>query len=148
MDRPFPPIFFLLSLIFLAMLDYTVPIIKFTYYTYTLPIALMLFIVSLTLGLSAVFLFIKSGTTFLPGRASTVLVINGPYRLSRNPMYLSMFIFLLGAVIGLGSLSGIVAPFIFISLINRFVLPFEEHLMEERFGKSYLEYKKRVRRWI
>jgi len=76
------------------------------------------------------------------------LVTSGLFRFSRNPNYLGMAIALLGEAIFFGSLVSFVIPVAFVILINRTNIPIEERNLEKKFGKRYLDYKKRVRRWI
>jgi len=76
------------------------------------------------------------------------LVIAGPYRFSRNPMYVTGLIAWLGWVIFYGS------PAVFVGLVLLWVIftfrviPYEERQLEELFGDEYLEYKRSVPRWV
>jgi protein-S-isoprenylcysteine O-methyltransferase Ste14 len=93
-------------------------------------------------------LFKRAGTGIKPFSPSTALVLSGPYRFTRNPMYLGMTTTLLGVAVVMGSLTPFIAPVTFIFIITyRFIRPEEEH-MERAFGPSYRELKKRVRRWL
>ncbi len=76
------------------------------------------------------------------------LITEGPFRYSRNPLYLggNLFIFL-GAVLVVGSPSCIVFTFIELVLTN-VMISREEKQLERTFGRGWLDYKKRVRRWI
>lgn len=77
-----------------------------------------------------------------------VLVTDGPFRLSRHPMYLGFVSLLLGMAMLLGSLSAFVAPIaMFVTLATVFI-PFEERACQEVFGEAYADYKRRVRRWF
>lgn len=93
-------------------------------------------------------LFQKTDTALLPTAKSTTFVIQGPFRWTRNPMYLGMVLILLGTAILLGTLSAFLAPVAFFMAINQVFIPYEEEDMEATFGEDYLNYKKRVRRWI
>lgn len=77
-----------------------------------------------------------------------VLITYGLFRISRNPNYFGMVVSLFGEAIFLGSLITFILPAIFFILINIFNIPFEEKVLEKKFGKKYLDYKKKVRRWI
>jgi protein-S-isoprenylcysteine O-methyltransferase Ste14 len=102
----------------------------------------------LTLILWAAGLFRRTGTGIVPFSESTALVTNGPYRFTRNPMYLGMATILLGAAAVMGSPTPLFGPIAFIAIITtRFIVPEEAH-MERAFGASYLELKRRVRRWL
>jgi protein-S-isoprenylcysteine O-methyltransferase Ste14 len=99
-------------------------------------------------ALPGVLALVRARTSILPIRASRVLVENGPYRFTRNPMYLGLA--LLQA--GIGLLWGqpwvlvMVAPVV--ALIDLLVIVPEERYLDRRFGDEYRAYRKRVRRWI
>jgi len=104
------------------------------------------------MGLGIVFwarsLFTKVGTTVKPFQESSELVVKGPFNVTRNPMYLSMVVFLLGLGILLGSFTPFLVIPIFIWIITQRFIRVEERMLEQRFGASYLAYRARVRRWI
>lgn len=77
-----------------------------------------------------------------------ILITSGPYRFSRNPLYLggNLFIFL-GAVLVLGSPSGIVLTAINIFAVNLMIRR-EERQLEREFGEQWIAYRNRVRRWF
>ena len=103
---------------------------------------------ALGLGAWAAVLFRRAGTDVRPFMPSTALVVAGPYRLTRNPMYLGMAGILLGAAIFMGSLTPFIVIPAFMALITeRFILP-EEAKLEAAFGRDYLDFKARVRRWL
>lgn len=76
------------------------------------------------------------------------LITSRLFRIGRNPTYLGMIISLIGEAIFLGSLITFIIPIVFAVLINIINIPFEEKNLEKAFGKEYLAYKKKVRRWI
>lgn len=76
------------------------------------------------------------------------LVRDGPFRVSRNPIYLGGVTVLLGMAIFLGSLITFIFPVILFLILDRIYIPLEESRMEERFGVDYIEYKQAVRRWL
>ena len=76
------------------------------------------------------------------------LVTDGPFRISRNPIYLGGVIVLLGIAIFLGSLITFIFPVILFLALDRIYIPLEESQMEEIFGADYIEYKQSVRRWV
>jgi protein-S-isoprenylcysteine O-methyltransferase Ste14 len=63
-------------------------------------------------------------------------------------MYLGMMSILLGVAIFLGSLISFAFPIIFIIIMEKLFIPLEEKNLEKKFGNQYIDYKKRVRRWI
>jgi protein-S-isoprenylcysteine O-methyltransferase Ste14 len=97
---------------------------------------------------SAVFLFRRVGTTPNPRRPTTALVVHGPYRFTRNPMYVGFALLYVGVSLLVNS----AWPFVFfpvlITLLDRLVIVREEAYLEARFGDAYRSYKTRVRRWI
>lgn len=76
------------------------------------------------------------------------MVSDGPFRLSRNPIYLSGFTVLFGMAILLGSLVTFCFPMLLFLLLNHIYIPLEEKEMEEMFGEDYVKYKHSVRRWL
>jgi len=126
---------------------YLLPIISIVHKPYTyLGIAVML--LGLALGILAAMTFRSVGASFqLHGKSST-LATSGPFRISRNPMYLSMLIWLAGLAVFLGSLSTFMFPILLFLTANFVIIPLEEQDMEGVFGERYLEYKQRVRRWL
>jgi len=126
---------------------YLLPIMSIVPKPYTyLGIALML--LGLVLGILAAMTFRRIGASFqLHGKSST-LATSGPFRISRNPMYLGMLTWLVGLAVLLGSLIAFLFPILFFLLANLLVIPPEEKRMEHLFGEQFIEYKRRVRRWF
>jgi protein-S-isoprenylcysteine O-methyltransferase Ste14 len=108
----------------------------------------ILFGVGLGLIASAMVNFTRSGTTIRPDRASTSLVIAGPYKFTRNPMYVGMAIAYLGLAIADRSLASLILLPVVLLVIRRAVIAHEEAFLERRFGCAYTDYKKKVRRWL
>jgi protein-S-isoprenylcysteine O-methyltransferase Ste14 len=100
------------------------------------------------LNLWADSLFKRCGTTVKPQEIPTALIVSGPFRISRHPMYLGMATILLGEAVVLGSLAGLLFPLIFAGLMEALFMLREEKMLEEAFGEEYLDYRRRVRRWI
>lgn len=95
-------------------------------------------------------MFIKAKTTYLPMRPekSSALVTNGIYRYSRNPMYLSMAVFLLGVGILCGDVLALLVLPLFAMYMTRYQIIPEERALERLFGEAYRDYKRRTRRWV
>jgi protein-S-isoprenylcysteine O-methyltransferase Ste14 len=87
-------------------------------------------------------------TTANPYGKPTALVVQPPYTWTRNPMYLGLATALIGLAIFFASIAMLLAPAVFFVVIDRMVIPQEEEKMEQLFGKDYVDYKNRVRRWI
>jgi protein-S-isoprenylcysteine O-methyltransferase Ste14 len=76
------------------------------------------------------------------------LVVRGPYRFVRNPMYVGAFIALLGAAVYYQSLYLVLYACIFLAAIHLFVITYEEPTLSRTFGKEYESYRSSVRRWL
>jgi protein-S-isoprenylcysteine O-methyltransferase Ste14 len=79
---------------------------------------------------------------------STRLITEGVYRRTRNPMYLGMFLLLLGMAVCFMNILGLLAPFLFLVLIRTMIIPQEEKLLLTNFGQKYTDYKKKTRMWM
>lgn len=102
----------------------------------------------LLLFLSSLRTMHRAGTDVRPDRPTSSLVVEGPYRFTRNPIYLGFTLFYGGVTALANSLpSALLLPFVLI-VMRRGVIEREEHYLERIFGQEYLQYKARVRRWI
>jgi protein-S-isoprenylcysteine O-methyltransferase Ste14 len=104
------------------------------------------------LGVALIFwcvaLFVRRGTPIRPFTESSALVREGPYRLSRNPIYLGLALLLASSAAFLGTATPWLALGSFVLVIRqRFILR-EEALLRARFGAEYGDFCRRVRRWI
>jgi protein-S-isoprenylcysteine O-methyltransferase Ste14 len=142
-----PPVYLLVALALMGFFHHAAPgarLIQAPYHHAGLVIA------ALGLGLIAwaALRFRRAGTNIRPHLPSSALVVAGPYKFTRNPMYLGMAGILLGAALFMGSLTPFVVIPAFMALIyERFIVP-EEAKLEAAFGQPYLDYKARVRRWL
>lgn len=94
--------------------------------------------------------FRKAGTTvnpLKPERASR-LVDEGVFQISRNPMYLGLLLGLLALAVYLAAPVALAGPVAFAGYIQRFQIRPEERALEAKFGAEYVDYKRRVRRWL
>ena len=99
-------------------------------------------------GAGGVILFRRAGTGVVPFSEATTLVTGGPYRLTRNPMYLGMVGILAGTAIWLGSVTPwLVLPAFVAVIAERFIAP-EEEMLARAFGERYARYRAAVRRWL
>jgi len=96
---------------------------------------------------SAAYLFRRAGTTPNPTKPTSALVMWGPYRFTRNPMYVGMATLYLGGTLLLNDAWPLALFPVVIALIQRRVMAREEAYLERRFGDEYRVYKARVRRW-
>lgn len=97
---------------------------------------------------SAILRFKSVGTTVRPDQASSTLVIVGPYKITRNPMYLGLALVYAGISIADQSVWALILLPVVLAIIQRQAIEREEAFLERRFGTDYLRYKEDVRRWI
>lgn len=96
----------------------------------------------------AIACFQRAGTNVQTRQPTKALVVAGPYRFSRNPIYVAMIVLLLGAGVIIDS-AWIVALAVPFALVLRYgVIAREERYLEAKFGEAYRAYRARVRRWI
>jgi protein-S-isoprenylcysteine O-methyltransferase Ste14 len=96
-----------------------------------------------------IFEFARSGRgTLSPLDPPRTLVVRGPYRYVRNPMYLSVTLVVLGEAMLTRSSALVVYWTLWFAGVNLFVIGYEEATLREMFGASYEEYRRRVGRWI
>jgi protein-S-isoprenylcysteine O-methyltransferase Ste14 len=100
------------------------------------------------LGLTAASGFFRAGTAIQPHHPSTALVTGGPYRVTRNPIYLGLTLAYLGCTAWFASLGALVLLPAVLLVMEFGVIRREERYLERRFGQPYRDYKARVRRWL
>ena len=94
------------------------------------------------------FVFRRHKTSVLPFRPATSLVLDGPYRFSRNPMYVGMSLAHVGGGLALNALWPILLLPAALAVLFALVIRKEERHLAENFGEEYREYRARVRRWL
>jgi len=102
----------------------------------------------LGLGLWSVLLVRRSGQSENPWKPTLSIVDRGPFRISRNPMYLQMVLVCIGFAILLWNVWVLVLTPLCAWLLQRLAILPEEAYLERKFGDVYRNYKRRVRRWV
>ncbi len=92
--------------------------------------------------------FARAGTSLRPDHAAAALIRTGPFRLSRNPLYVAVALLILAAGTWANSLWIWLMVAVLVLVMNRAVIGPEERDLEQRFGRDYLDYKRAVRRWL
>jgi protein-S-isoprenylcysteine O-methyltransferase Ste14 len=100
------------------------------------------------LGLWSVVLMRRSGQSENPWKPTTHILVEGPYRVTRNPMYLQMVIVCVGFAVALANFWILLLTPLCAWLLQRLAIVPEERYLESKFGATYLDYKRRVRRWL
>jgi len=111
-------------------------------------VGIVLFTPGVVFASWCLFIFRRVNTTTTPGETSVKLVTWGPYRLSRNPMYVSLILSYLGEAGMLMQIWPLVVLPFTVAYINWLVIPVEEIRLKEVFEKKYQQYILRVHRWI
>ena len=142
-----PPVYLGAALVLMALLHYFLPLMVLWSDPHRYAGAAMI-VLAVGLVIWAAILFRRADTGVVPFTPVKTLVATGPYRITRNPMYLGMAGVLLGTAVLLGSLAPFLAIPLFMALIEwRFILA-EEAMLVANFGEAYTEYQTRVRRWL
>lgn len=108
------------------------------------------FLVGMVLGILGIITFRRANTSVHPVKLelTSLLVTEGIYRLSRNPMYLGIAVALLGWGIYLSNVVALAFVMAFVWYMNRFQILPEERSLERQFGEQFKNYKRQVRRWL
>jgi len=96
----------------------------------------------------SLWLFARHRTGLLPGQATESMIEEGPYRLSRNPLYVGLLALYLGLALLAPTLWGLVLLPVAVLLVRWGAIQPEERFLHERFGTAYDDYTRRVRRWL
>jgi protein-S-isoprenylcysteine O-methyltransferase Ste14 len=143
-----PPVWTLIFLVVAAALSFVlgwpkVPGLPFR------PLGIALVVIAFIPPVWAAWLFRREATEIDPtSPTNRALVTRGPYRLTRNPMYLGLITLALGIAIWVGAWPMFLAPIAVFATTNLVHIPFEEAKMRRQFGAAYDEYVGRVRRWF
>jgi protein-S-isoprenylcysteine O-methyltransferase Ste14 len=142
-----PPFWFVLALGLAVLLHYLMPIGRIIPEPWSYSGALLV-VVGIVMSAAGAGAFRRVGTPVVPFERSTVLVTDGLYRFTRNPMYLGLVLSLCGVAILLGSISAWIPIPVFVWIIQARFIAGEERFLEEIFGEQYRAYRQRVRRWL
>ena len=105
-------------------------------------------LIGLGLTISAASGFMRARTTLDPHGSVSNIVTSGPYRFSRNPIYLGFLCLLIGFPFIFRNYWGLVLSPVLIVLMNTLVIQHEEAYLEKKFGEVYTDYKSRVRQFV
>ena len=87
-------------------------------------------------------------TTYVPDGEPERLVITGPFKFSRNPIYLGMFGILLASAFLMQSISALLIPILFLSIIQNTWIPHEEKKLKEKFPEEWAGYASSTKKWL
>jgi len=145
-----PPLHVIVCLIGSFLLAFVVPQANFLYGMRYQIVGGICTVLGLVLSGSQFRRFIVLDKTELNPRAEThrVLMTNGLYRFSRNPLYLGMVIAIIGFVVLSSNVIAFIFPIVFVLNLQMNIIPFEERSLTATFGEQYLAYKATVPRWM
>ncbi len=149
MNKPkvMPPTYFLIALLAIPLLHFLLPILKIIPAPWNL-FGILFILAGIVFELAADRMFQQAGTTVTPYDESQALVTRGVFQITRNPMYAGFALLLAGTAVLFGTLTPFLVVPVFMILIERRFIRVEEKMLEETFGGAYLDYKKKVHRWI
>ncbi|WP_051469982.1 methyltransferase family protein [Fischerella sp. PCC 9605] len=142
-----PPLVYLGAIALGLLLHFAWPV-RLVPRAVSVPLGGTVVLVAVALFLYAVRTFWIAGTPVRGNRPTTTIVRTGPYRCSRNPMYLSFSLLQIGVACWVNSLWLLVTLMPAVALMSFVVIPREEQYLETRFPSDYLPYKASVRRWL
>jgi protein-S-isoprenylcysteine O-methyltransferase Ste14 len=142
-----PPLVYLGAIVLGLLLHFAWPV-RLVSRAVGMPLGGTAVLVAVALFLDAVHTLRTAGTPVPGNRPTTTIVRTGPYRWSRNPIYLSFSLLQLGVAFWANSLWLLVTLIPAVALMSFVVIPREEHYLETRFPSDYLPYKASVRRWL
>jgi protein-S-isoprenylcysteine O-methyltransferase Ste14 len=150
-DRPgvpiAPPLLFVLPILASPALEWFVPT-SFVHGAFRWILGAIFLVAGLGLNIGGFVTQKRAGTDPIPFNPSTHIAVHGPYRFSRNPMYIGLALLTLGIAVLCDCAWILLAVPIGLVLIDRLIITREERYLERKFGEEYLSYKRRVRRWI
>jgi len=112
------------------------------------PVGIALVVLWILLSVAAIREFRRAGTSVNPTRPTSTLVTSGPYRFTRNPMYVSLTLMYLGVTLWANALWPLLVLPIVLVVMQRGVIAREERYLEATFGDEYRRYTGQVRRWF
>jgi len=145
--KTLPPRIFQLALIAIVAIHFLIPM-GFIYDSPMRLIGLFPILAGCYLNVYTDRLIKKHNTTIKPFEKPASLIVDGPFRYSRNPIYLGMVLIVFGGSLLSGSILSFIVPIAFALLIHFLYIINEEVLLEKSFGETYLNYKIEVRCWI
>ena len=142
-----PPLIFLGYLLSALVLHWAVPFPA----PWPMPLRILgglMVIAGFLLGGASISEMRKAHTTLDPHQPATALVTRGPYRFTRNPIYLGFLLIYLGFTLFAGTIWGLLLSPFMVGTVTRWIIDAEETYLGEKFKEDYNDYRSRVRHWI
>lgn len=146
---PPPPLFYVITFFLSIAIQKQIPISnEFFKQNIAFILGLLFILVGALTLLPAIIKFFKTKNTLITIKPTNTLQTTGIYAISRNPMYLGLLIIYIGIAFLKGNLWTLLLIPLVILIVTYFVILNEERYLTRAFGNEYLDYKKKVRRWI
>ena len=142
-----PPRIYLIAIIVGFVLQLVRPL-SIVNGSWILVVGLLIVVLSVGVSVWSSHMFEQVGTAVNPNQPASSLVQSGPFRYSRNPMYVGLTGLQIGITLALNSMWGLLLLVPTLLLMHYGVILQEEAYMERTFGQAYLDYKQSVRRWF
>lgn len=144
-----PPFLYVAVFLFSVLLEKMININRSFFESTFASIASLLFIIAgFAFMLPALIKFFQTKNTLIPNKPATSLETSGIYSFSRNPMYLGLLLIYIGMAFFIGNWWTFILVPMLVILINKLIIIKEERYLERSFGPAYVDYRKKVRRWI
>lgn len=147
---PWPPVIYAAAIAVAVVLHFLVPLPWLGSPAPDLLFAIGWLLVAAVVAIvySALKAFRRAGTSVSPVKASSHLIASGPFAFTRNPLYLSNTLLMIGIGLIVGGLWFLALAIVAAFATQKLAIEPEERHLEARFGKAYRDYRKKVRRWI
>ena len=147
-DKPMmPPTYMMIAVVVMVVLHLAVPLAGLAHAPITW-LGAPFIGVGLILNFWADYLFRKHRTTVKPFGRPSALIEEGPFQLSRNPMYLGIVLAAIGVAMLLGTLSPFLIVVVLVWLLTTRFIAVEEAALEDEFGSAWHAYRRQIRRWV
>ncbi len=146
-NKILPPRIFQIAIVAIAAIHFLFPV----YFLYNSPmrfVGILPIVFGAYLNIYSDWLIKKHETTIKPFDNPTTLIEIGPFKYSRNPIYLGMTLIVLGCSFISGAILSFSVPVIFAFILHLRYIVVEEGILSDNFGEVYLRYKSKVRCWI
>jgi protein-S-isoprenylcysteine O-methyltransferase Ste14 len=143
-----PPLLFLATLVIGWLLQWLFPISVLPPGIVLLAAGVVVLALGILLLFWAVSMMRRAGTSPNPTQPTTAIVTTGPFRYTRNPIYLGFTLICVGIAIAANDVWVLLPLLVVLAIMTRVVIPSEERYLEQKFGSAYTDYTARVRRWL
>ena len=147
---PWPPVIYGVAILLSVFLQWAVPVgwLPHPFSAFLFAVGIVTIFLALALDLMAMKTLHAARTTIMPHRGSEHVVTAGPYRFTRNPIYLGNSLLMLGVALVSGIMWFIPLAFLAAWATTELAIKREEQHLTHRFGKKYRDYARKVRRWV